>query len=79
MVSDIHRTMVKGQEGTDGKNVLVSGTRTVSTTESMLTGAQNQARSVNQATNGSSTLYSQLVYLANHLPRRRGPISDVAT
>ena len=27
MVTDIHRTMVKGQEGSDGKNLLVSGTR----------------------------------------------------
>ena len=48
MVSDIHRTMVKGQEGTDDKNVLVGGmTRTGSTAEYMLTVGQNQARSAN--------------------------------
>ena len=50
MVSDIHRTMVKGQEGADDKNVLVSGTRTVSTTKYMFTVAQNQARSANLIT-----------------------------
>ena len=33
MVSDIHRTVVKGQEGGDGKNVLVSDTWIISTTE----------------------------------------------
>ena len=33
MVSDIHRTMVKGQEGSDGKNLRVSETRTLSITE----------------------------------------------
>jgi len=33
MVSDIHRTMVKGQEVNDSNNLLVSDTRTLSTTE----------------------------------------------
>ena len=33
MVSDIHRTVVKGQEGGNSNNLLVSNTRTVSTTE----------------------------------------------
>jgi len=32
MVSDIHRTVVTGQEGGDGNNLLVSDTRTASTT-----------------------------------------------
>ena len=31
MVSDIHRAMIKGQEGNGGKDLLVSDTRTVST------------------------------------------------
>ena len=31
MVSEIHRTVVKGQEGSGGKNLPVSDTRTVST------------------------------------------------
>ena len=47
MVSDIHRTMVKGQEGGDDKALLVSDTRAVSITEHILTVAQNQARSAN--------------------------------
>jgi len=33
MVSEIHRTVVKGQEGGNSKNVLVSGTWIVSTTK----------------------------------------------
>jgi len=36
MVSDIHRTMMGSQEGGDDKNLSVSNTRTVSTTEHML-------------------------------------------
>jgi len=33
MVSDIHRTIVKGQEGSGDKNPLVSDTRTLTVTE----------------------------------------------
>ena len=33
MVSDIHRTIVQGQEGNDGKHLSVSDTRTLVTTE----------------------------------------------
>jgi len=33
MVSNIYRTMVKSQEGGDGRDLSVSNTRTVSTTE----------------------------------------------
>jgi len=33
MVSNIHRTVVEGREGGDGKNLLVSDTWTVSATE----------------------------------------------
>ena len=33
MVSDIHRTVVKGQEGSGGKNPLVGDTRTLTVTE----------------------------------------------
>ena len=33
MVSDIHRIMAKGQERSDGINLLVSGSRTLSVTE----------------------------------------------
>ena len=37
MVSDIHRNMAKGQEGSGGMNLLVSETRTLSITERPLT------------------------------------------
>ena len=50
VVSGIHRTMVKGQEGIDSKNLLVSDTRTVPTTECVLIVAQTQARSAFPAT-----------------------------
>ena len=33
MVSDIHRTIVKGQEGSGGKDPLVGDTRTPTVTE----------------------------------------------
>ena len=33
MVSDIHRTMMRGQEGSDGKNLSVSEIRTLSITK----------------------------------------------
>jgi len=37
MVSDMHRTTAKGQEGSGGINSSVSGTRTLSTAERPLT------------------------------------------
>jgi hypothetical protein len=37
MVSDIHRTIVKGQGGSGGKNLLVSDTCTLAVTERPLT------------------------------------------
>jgi len=46
MVSEIHRTVVKGQEVDDNKNPLVSDTPTsLAVTERPLTVAQTQARS----------------------------------
>jgi len=45
MVSDIHRTMANGQEGSGGMNLSVSEIRTVSTAKCPLTVAQTQARS----------------------------------
>ena len=36
MVSDIHRTTMGSQEGSDNKNLSVSNTWTISTTEYML-------------------------------------------
>jgi len=37
MVSDIHRTVVKSQEGSGGKNLLVGDARTLTVTEWPLT------------------------------------------
>jgi hypothetical protein len=79
MISDIHRTIVKGQEGTDDRRQLASGTRTLSSTEYALTTAQTQTRSAVLATDGHSILYLHLVSLVNRLPQRRGSVSDVAS
>jgi len=45
MVSDIHRTIVRGQGGSGGGNLLVSKTRTLFIVEIPLTVAQTQTRS----------------------------------
>ena len=79
MVSDIRRQVLGSQQGADDKNMLVSDARTVPTTNYVLTVSQSQARSANPATNESRILHLYLVYLVNHLPRRRGPVSDAGT
>jgi len=78
MVSDIHRTMMKGQEGSYDENLPVSNTRTVPTTEYMLIAAQTQARLASSITNGSNILYLYPAHLVNYLPLRQEPVS-VAT
>ena len=77
MVSDMHRNMLKSQEGASDQHLSVSGTRTLSSAEYVLTTTQTQTRSVTSATSGSNVLHLHLAYPANHLPRRRGPVSDV--
>ena len=79
MVSDIHRTMVKGQEGSDGKNLPVSNSRTVPTTQYILIAAQTQAKLASSITNGSDILYLYLAHLVNYLPRRQEPVSVVTS
>lgn len=61
MLFNIHRTM-KGQEGSDGKNLLVSNTRAVSTAENMLTAAQAQAGSASSISNRSNLLTLHLAH-----------------
>ena len=46
MVSDIHRNVVRGQEGNGGDKSLVSGSQILSIIERLLTIPQTQARSV---------------------------------
>ena len=58
IVSDVHRTVVKIQEGIDGKNLVVSATSALFTTQSTLTVTQTQTRSAISATNESSISYS---------------------
>ena len=79
MVSDIRRQMVGNQEGTDDQRRLVSGTQTKSTTEYMLTVAQDQTRLASSGINGSSILYLHTEYQANRLPQHQGPASDAAS
>ena len=77
MVSDIHRTMVKGQEGGDDKDLVVSDTWAVPITEYILTLSQPQTRSAFLIRSRSDILYLCLVDLVNHLPLPQGPVSDV--
>ena len=44
MISNIHRTMMKSQEGTDDQRQLVSSTRTLPSTEYGLPATQTQTR-----------------------------------
>jgi len=50
MISDIHRTTLKTQEGSDGKDLSVSDTRTISAAEYVLTVVQTQTRSASSTT-----------------------------
>jgi hypothetical protein len=79
MVSDIHRAIVKGQEGSDSKKLPVSDTPTVTTTEYMLISAQTQTRSASSATDQSSILYLYLAHLVNYLLRPQEPVSVVTS
>ena len=77
VVSDIRREIRGSREGADDQHPSVSETRTIPATEFMLTVTQNQTRSANSTTSGSSTSYLHPAYQANRLPRPRGPVSDV--
>ena len=79
VVSDIRRKMMGSQEGADERRRSVSDIQTRPTTKYVLTVAQDQTRSAISAANESNILYFHLVYLANHLPRCRGPVSDVTS
>ena len=79
MVSDIRRSMLKSQEVVDDQRQLVSDTPTTSTIERKFTVSQNGTRLANSAANGFNILYLCLVPLVNHLPRRRGPVSDATS
>ena len=79
MVSDIRRNMLRSQEGVDDRRRPVSDTPTISTIERMLNVAQAQPRLVNSTASGSCILYLHLAPLVNHLPRHRGPVSDVTS
>ena len=69
MVSDIHRTIMEGQEGADDQRRLVGNIR-------RLTVAQDQTRSTISTTDGPSILYLRVVSLANHPRRHRGLVLD---
>jgi len=78
MVSDIHRTMVKGKKG-GNDNFLVSDMRTVPTTEHVLIPAQTETRSASSTTDGFDTLYLYLAHPVNCLPLPQEPVSVVAS
>ena len=77
MVSDIRRKVLGSWEEADDQHRSVSDTWTIPTTEFTLTVTQNQTRSVNSTTSGSSTSYLHLAHQVNYLPRHQGPVSDV--
>ena len=79
VVSDVHRAVVKIQEGVGGKNLPVSVIYTPSTIESMFTVAQAQTRSAISTIDESSVLYLHLAYLVNPRPRHQGPVSDATS
>jgi len=63
MVSEIRRTVVKGQESSDSRNLPVSNTRT--STEPPLTVAQTQTRSGIQTIDGPIISHPNLAYPEN--------------
>jgi hypothetical protein len=77
IVSDIRHNVEKIQEGVSDQNRPVSDTLTISAIGHVLIVAQTQARSANSIANGVNILYLHLAPLVNHLPRHRGPVSDV--
>ena len=79
VVCDIRREIRGSREGADGQYQSVSDTRTIPTTKCMLTVIQNQTRSAESITSGSSALHLHPAYQVNRLPRRQGPVSDVTS
>ena len=79
MVSDIRRSLLKSLEEVDDQRWPGSDTPTIPTIKRTLNIAQAQARLANLTADGSNILYLHLEPLVNHLPRRRGPVSDVTS
>ena len=77
MVAELRRTMVRGQDGDDGGNLLVSDTLVPPTIEPPLTISQAQIRSVSSTTNGSDISHPHSAHPVNLLPQRRRHVSDV--
>ena len=78
MVSDIHRTIVKGQKGSDGKNVSVSETHFVRRrTATHRCVDSDQVRHLGY--HWTYYLIFAPVYLANGLPQHQGPVSDATS
>ena len=67
-ISDIHRTIMGTQGGTNGKNCSVSFTRAISTAESTLTVTQTRTRSGTLINKAPSLSYLHLAHLVNPRP-----------
>lgn len=77
MVSDIHRTVLKGQEGNDGGRPLVRDNHTQSITNNSLIIAQPQSRSAVSNTNDNTTSCLYPAHMESRLLRHLGLVSDV--
>ena len=76
IVSDIRRTLVKGQERTDSRDQTVSNHCVLSIVVDPYNFLDSgQVCDLNCA-NRSGPLHLNVAYLENHLPLRRGPVSD---
>ena len=76
IISDMHRTVVKIQEVTGGKNLSVSVACILLATESTLTVAQARNRSAISAAGGPGISRLYIACLVNPRPHLRGPVAD---
>ena len=76
IVSDIHRTMVKGQERADSKNQTVSGQCILFITTNPYNLFDSGQVCDFNCISRSRPLHFNAACLENHLPLRRGPVSD---
>ena len=75
ILSDIHRTVVKGREGREG--ILVSDARTSIFVECMFIAVQSQNRLANPTIDELDISCLHVVCLVNHLLLHLGPVTDV--
>jgi len=79
-LSNIHREILKREEGTDSQQRMVRDTHALCVTEQIFTTIQTQNRSAaNKSARKLSFSHLNLAYLENPHPRHRGPSLDVTS